>query len=69
MGIGIIADLAYVPATDGDLGMRDLSHLFPWEVTRIAYARDKFLRRFQKAFIDLFQQETAQIGRAARTGG
>ncbi len=57
LGIGIIADPAYDPERDADLGRRDLSHLFPWEVTRIAHLRDKYLRRFQQGFIDLLQAE------------
>lgn len=63
MGIGIIADLAFQPELDGDLQRRDLSHLFPWEVTRIAYPKNKYVRRFQQRFIDLFQQRADQIGR------
>ena len=68
MGIGIIADLAYEPTLDADLGRRDLSHLFPWEVTKVAYLRDKYLRRFQRRFIDLFQEESAQLNRRGRAG-
>jgi LysR family cys regulon transcriptional activator len=59
LGIGIIADMAYQPASDGDLGVRDLSHLFPWEITKVAHGRDKDLRTFQQRFLDLFQEETA----------
>ncbi len=55
MGIGIIARLAFSEQHDGDLEMRDLSHLFPWEVTKIAYNKDKYLRAFQQNFIDAFQ--------------
>lgn len=61
LGIGIIADLAYQSEEDSDLGLRDLSHLFPAEVTKIAYGSDKYLRHFQQRFIDLFQQEAARI--------
>ena len=68
MGIGIIADLAYEPTLDADLGRRDLSHLFPWEVTKVAYLRDKYLQRFQRRFIDLFQEESAQLNRRGRAG-
>ena len=64
MGIGIIADLAFQKGVDGDLETRDLSHLFPWEVTRIAHAKGKYVRRFQQRFVDLFQQEADRIGRA-----
>lgn len=66
LGIGIIADLAYQADQDADLGLRDLSHLFPAEVTKIAYARDKYLRKFQQRFIDLFQQEAIRIVRTMR---
>ncbi len=54
LGIGIIARLAYQPERDDDLGMKDLGHLFPWETTKIAYARGKYLRRFQQEFVDIF---------------
>ncbi|WP_018233115.1 LysR substrate-binding domain-containing protein [Thioalkalivibrio thiocyanodenitrificans] len=64
MGIGIIAALAYQPDQDADLGRRDLSHLFPWEVTRIAYPKRKYVRRFQQRFMDLFQQEVDRVGKA-----
>ena len=56
MGIGIIADLAYEKDKDTDLEIRNLSHLFPWEVTKIGYRRDKYLRTYQQHFIDIFQQ-------------
>jgi LysR family cys regulon transcriptional activator len=46
--------------------MRDLSHLFPWEVTRIAHTRDKYLRAFQRAFVELFQEEAARGARRRR---
>ncbi|OOG27854.1 transcriptional regulator CysB [Thioalkalivibrio denitrificans] len=63
MGIGIIADLAFQPDQDADLGRRDLRHLFPWEVTRIAWPKQKYVRRFQQRFVDLFQQEVDRIGK------
>jgi len=58
LGIGIIADLAFNAKDDDDLQKRDLSHLFPWETTKIAYLKEKYLRTFQHRFIELFQQET-----------
>ncbi|MBP6808150.1 MAG: HTH-type transcriptional regulator CysB, partial [Chromatiaceae bacterium] len=67
-GIGVIADLAYDPQLDGDLGRRDLSHLFPWEVTRIAQARSKYPRTFQRAFMELFQREVATLVRERQQG-
>jgi LysR family transcriptional regulator, cys regulon transcriptional activator len=64
LGVGIIAALAYQPKEDADLGTRDLSDLFPWEVTKIAYARDKFLRKYHQRFVDIFKAET--VGGAGR---
>jgi len=60
LGIGIIASLAYSPKTDKDLERRDLEELFPWEVTKIAYKKDKFLRHFQQYFIELFSEQVAR---------
>jgi LysR family cys regulon transcriptional activator len=64
LGIGIIADLAYDGKTDADLERRDLHHLFPAETTRIAHARQKYLRGFQRDFLELFQRRAAVITRA-----
>ena len=57
MGVGIIASLAYTPEEDTDLEMRDLSNLFPWEITKIAYRKGKYLRRYQERFIELFRTQ------------
>lgn len=63
MGIGIVASLAYSEETDTDLGRRDLSGLFPWETTRIAYKTDKYLRRYQSTFIELVQTMVLDDGK------
>ena len=65
MGIGIIAELAYEKGIDGDLAMRELKHLFPWEVTKIGYRRDKYLLTYQRRFIEIFQEISGRIGRRA----
>lgn len=62
LGVGIVASLAWQPAEDADLAPRDLSHLFPWETTRIAFAKDKYLRRFHQHFVELFKAATRDIG-------
>ncbi|MEJ2592989.1 MAG: LysR substrate-binding domain-containing protein [Candidatus Thiodiazotropha sp.] len=62
MGIGIIADLAYESDKDADLAMRSLNHLFPWEVTKIGYRRDKYLRTYQQRFIEIFQEISGRMG-------
>ncbi|MFT7673678.1 MAG: LysR family cys regulon transcriptional activator, partial [Gammaproteobacteria bacterium] len=54
MGIGVIASMAIEEVREADIECRDISHLFPWEVTRIAYLKDKFLRQYEQKFIDLF---------------
>ena len=56
MGIGIIASMAYDKKVDKDLINMDVSHLFPWETTMIAYKKDKYVRTYQTHFMELFQQ-------------
>ena len=53
MGIGIIASMALESLQGTHFQSRDLSHLFPWEVTRVAYLNDKYLRQYERKFIDL----------------
>jgi LysR family cys regulon transcriptional activator len=54
MGVGVIASMALDDREDENFISRDVSHLFPWESSRIAYINDKFLRRYENTFIDLF---------------
>ncbi len=54
-GVGIIVSFAYSETKDPGLQARDLSQLFPWEVTRIAYLKERYLRRYEQQFIDLLQ--------------
>lgn len=63
MGVGIIASMAYTPEQDRDLELRDLSKLFPWEVTVIAYPKGKYLRHYQQHFIELIQSCVAEPNR------
>ena len=60
MGIGIIASMALDEDDEGVTRSRDVSHLFPWEVTRIAYLNDKYLRQYEQTFIDLFLDYVAR---------
>lgn len=60
MGIGIIASMALDDIDDGQTRSRDVSHLFPWEITRIAYLNDKYLRHYEQKFIDLFLDYVAK---------
>ena len=63
LGLGLIASLAYSEEKDADLGRRDLSGLFPWELTRVVYKSDKYLRKYEEMFIDLLQTRIADDGR------
>lgn len=54
LGIGIIASVAFNSRIDKPLRSRDLSELFSWETTRIAYLKNKYIRCHQQTFIDLF---------------
>lgn len=54
-GVGIIISFAYSESEDPDLSVTDLSHLFPWEITRIAYKRGRFLRKYESDFVELLQ--------------
>ena len=60
LGIGVIAGMAFNPAIDRQLLQRDLSHLFPWEITRIAFVKNRYIRRHQQTFIDLFLDSIRQ---------
>ena len=61
-GVGIIVSFAYSEQTDSDLEIKDLSRLFPWEVTRIAYNRDKYLRGYEQKLIELLQTGISDNG-------
>ena len=52
MGVGIIAGMAYDPAMDHDLVVRDLSHLIPSSKTKIAYLKNNYLPLYTQHFID-----------------
>lgn len=65
LGIGIIASLAFSQEADSDLMQRDLSYLFPWEITRIAHNRDRYLRNYEKHFIELLQRMVLENGEIA----
>jgi LysR family cys regulon transcriptional activator len=54
MGIGIIAEMAFNPATDQDLAALDARGLFGASVTKIAIRQDKYISHFIYRFIALF---------------
>jgi LysR family cys regulon transcriptional activator len=53
MGIGIIACMAYEPVQDAGLVAIEASHLFPSCTTWIGFRRDRFLREYMFAFLQL----------------
>lgn len=61
MGIGIIACMAYDKQLDVDFECRDLGHLFPWETTKIACRKGRYIRAFQSDFITHFQEAVGQL--------
>lgn len=54
LGVGIIASMAYDPATDADLVALDARKLFRPSVTRIGFRKGTFLRGYMYDFIQRF---------------
>ncbi|GAB4126729.1 MAG: CysB family HTH-type transcriptional regulator [Sideroxydans sp.] len=54
LGVGIVAQMAFVPERDRHLRMLDAGHLFQPNVTRIAMRQNQYLRGFGYHFIELF---------------
>ena len=52
-GAGIIAKMAYSHIHDDDLVLRDLSALFPPSTTRVAWLKNKFLKKYILELTDL----------------
>lgn len=54
LGVGIIASMAFDPATDPGLAARDAAHLFPSSTTSIGIRRGAYLKGYAYSFIELF---------------
>ena len=54
LGIGILAEIAFVPERDRHLRMIETRHLFKANTTRIAIRRNEYLRGYAYDFIELF---------------
>jgi LysR family cys regulon transcriptional activator len=54
LGIGIVAQMAFIPERDKLLRMIDTGNLFQSSTTRIAIHRNEFLRGYTYHFIELF---------------
>jgi DNA-binding transcriptional LysR family regulator len=52
MGVGLIAGMAYDTLADQDLVARDLSHLIPGSITKIAYLKQNYLPLYSQHFIE-----------------
>ena len=58
LGVGIVACMAYDAASDGDLVAIDAGHLFPSCTTWIGFRKDRFLRDYMVAFLEMLVPET-----------
>jgi LysR family cys regulon transcriptional activator len=54
LGIGIVAQMAFIPDRDRHLRMIDAGHLFQASTTRIAIRKNEYLRGYTYDFIELF---------------
>jgi LysR family cys regulon transcriptional activator len=54
LGVGIVAQMAFIPDRDRHLRMIDAGHLFHPSTTRIAIRKNQYLRGFGYHFIELF---------------
>ena len=54
LGIGILAEIAFVPERDRHLRMIAANHLFKPNTTRIALRKNEYLRGYTYDFIELF---------------
>ena len=54
LGVGIVAQMAFIPDRDRHLRMIDAGHLIQPSTTRIAIRKNQYLRGFGYHFIELF---------------
>ena len=54
MGIGILAQMSFIPERDKHLRMVEAAHLFQPSTTRIAIRKNEYLRAYTYDFIELF---------------
>jgi LysR family cys regulon transcriptional activator len=54
LGVGILAELAFIPERDKHLRMLDAGHLFRPSTTRLAIRKNEYLRGYTYDFIELF---------------
>ncbi len=61
LGVGLITEMAYNPLLDHDLVARDISHLIPSSVTKIAFLKQNYLPLFTRHFIDELLIEASKV--------
>jgi len=54
LGIGIVAQMAYIPERDKRIRMIEAGHLFQPSTTRVAVRKNEYLRGYTYHFIELF---------------
>ena len=54
LGVGITAKMAYNPESDIDLQALNVEHLFAPSMTKIAFRRGTFIRKYMYDFLELF---------------
>ena len=68
LGVGIVANVAIDGAEDGDLKVRDASHLFPVHTTWAGFRRGALLRGFMYDFLALLAPHlTARLVQSAES--
>jgi LysR family cys regulon transcriptional activator len=58
LGVGIIACMAYDAGSDADLVAINAAHLFPSCTTWIGFRKDRFLRDYMVAFLEMLVPQT-----------
>ncbi|MDD2720521.1 MAG: HTH-type transcriptional regulator CysB [Gallionella sp.] len=66
LGVGILAQMSFIPERDSKLRMIEAGHLFGSSTTRVAIRKNEFLRAYTYDFIELFAPHltTAVVTRA-----
>jgi LysR family transcriptional regulator, cys regulon transcriptional activator len=54
LGVGIVAQMAFIPERDRHLKMLEAQHLFKPSTTRLAVRKNEYLRGYSYDFIELF---------------
>jgi len=60
LGIGIIANMAFSPEQDKDLSVLSVEHLFGKSTSQIAIKKDRYIKPYVYAFIEMFAPHLTQ---------